>query len=171
MKIVYTDPITQMLSVQHCVPKKIFVENMKEITGNEKYKMTDKQYVDRMMEDVPEGAQNIRIMSDNEELPQDRTFRNAWIDTENSGVEIEMVQAADIARDKIRVARQPVFEKLDVANIIATDRNDTVKQAEIRDKKDRLRDAPARAEITNASNPDELKSVMETIITEIESEI
>ena len=171
MKIIYIDPETNMLTVQHCVPKNIFVENMREATSNKKYKMTDKQYVDRMMKDVPEGAQNVRIMSDNEELPQDRTFRNAWIDTESTGVEVEMVQAADIARDKIRVARQPVFEKLDVANIIATDRNDTVKQAEIRDKKNRLRDAPARSEIANASNPDELKSVMETIITEIESEI
>lgn len=72
---------------------------------------------------------------------------------------VNMNKAKDIWRDKIRADRNAELNKLDVEYMRALEAGDTVKQAEIVTKKQALRDAPADERITNATSPEELKTL------------
>jgi len=74
-------------------------------------------------------------------------------------IKINMDKARDIKRDTIRLERQPELEKLDVEYQRALENNDQVKMAEIVDKKQKLRDAPASEQIENASTTKALNSI------------
>lgn len=96
------------------------------------------------------------------EAPIDRTFREAW---QLSGhvIGVNMDQARDIWRDKIRQARVGVFESLDAQFMQAmetgADTSDIVAQ------KNALRDAPADPAIDAATTPEELKQVQPAGLT------
>ena len=85
----------------------------------------------------------------------DRTFREAWV--MSAGIEVDMPKARDIWRDKIREARKPELEKLDVEFMKALETGaDTTAIAQ---KRQVLRDAPNLASIEAAATPDELKAI------------
>lgn len=90
-------------------------------------------------------------------IPAERTFRNGWEANDNGTITVNMEQAKDIWRDKIRTAREPELAKLDIAFIKAQETGaDTTA---IVAQKQALRDAPAHADIDAATTPDELKAV------------
>lgn len=91
-------------------------------------------------------------------VPNDRTFRGAW---QFSGdvVEIDMVKARDIHRDKLRAERAPRLEALDTAWFRAAETADTAAQADIAAQKQALRDVTADARIDATISPDELKAL------------
>ena len=92
-------------------------------------------------------------------LPSDRVFRNAWEASDPSVgvIQVNMDQAKEIWRDKIRRLRVAEFEKLDTAFMKAmetgADTTDIVAQKQV------LRDAPAHADIDAATTPEQLKAV------------
>src|SRR3990167_5524444 len=71
--------------------------------------------------DIPKDATNIRII-DRSEVPQDRTFRNAWEDT--GTITVNMPLAREIWRDKMRRARIPKLAALDVEYMRADEGGD-----------------------------------------------
>jgi len=88
----------------------------------------------------------------------DRVFREAWAVNEGEkAVYIDMPLARDIWRDKIRKARKPELEKLDVEFILKLERGESTD--EISQRKQELRDAPAHPDIEAAQTPEELKLV------------
>jgi hypothetical protein len=89
-----------------------------------------------------------------EELPKDRTFRDAWT---ASGV--DMAKAREIWRGKIRLARQSVFAPLDADYMKAVEAGDEARKAEVVSKKQSLRDIPQDPRIEAAQTPEELKAV------------
>lgn len=91
------------------------------------------------------------------DIPEERTFREAWEATSESTIVVNMEAAKDIWRDKIRSAREPELAKLDTAFMKALETGADTTQI-VADKQ-ALRDAPAHADIDAATTPDELKLV------------
>lgn len=91
-------------------------------------------------------------------FPSERTFRDAWFaDSEKGAIDIDMVKAREIWRDKIRAARIPELARLDTDFMKALETGaDT---SAIVAQKQALRDAPADPAIDAATTPDELKLV------------
>tara|TARA_R100000773_G_C4166021_1_gene81750 strand:- start:309 stop:569 length:261 start_codon:yes stop_codon:yes gene_type:complete len=78
------------------------------------------------------------------------------------GFGIDMVKAREIHRNKIRDARKPLLENLDIEfqKALETSANTT----DIVSKKQQLRDAPADLAIASATTEAELKSQWNTSI-------
>tara|TARA_R100001460_G_scaffold25713_1_gene51796 strand:+ start:3115 stop:3375 length:261 start_codon:yes stop_codon:yes gene_type:complete len=78
------------------------------------------------------------------------------------GFGIDMVKAREIHRNKIRNARKPLLENLDIEfqKALETSANTT----DIVSKKQQLRDAPADSAIASATTEVELKSQWNTSI-------
>ena len=62
------------------------------------------------LKDVPAGVP-YRIIND-DEVPSDRTFRNAWKD--DNGIQVDMPKAVVITQDRLRAERKPLLEAQDV---------------------------------------------------------
>lgn len=91
-------------------------------------------------------------------VPNERIFRGAWVADDNEGIiDIDMTKARNIWRDKIRDARQPILEQLDVEYMRALESgNDTTA---IINQKQVLRGATEVPEIEQAQTPEQLKAV------------
>lgn len=95
-------------------------------------------------------------------IPTDRTFRGAWTDTTPElTIDIDMVKAREIHLNRIRIQRNEELSKLDIEAIKAQDMEDATKLAEIRQRKQELRDLPTTlaATLSAANTPDELKAI------------
>lgn len=103
-----------------------------------------------------------RVMED-DAIPQDRTFRGAWRDdTEAPIVDVELAAARDIWRDRLRQARTPKLEELDVAFMRALEQG--AKTTDILSAKQALRDVTKLSAIEDAQTPEELKEVWPEVL-------
>jgi len=108
--------------------------------------------------DVPTGK-TYKIVNASD-ISNDRTFRNAWVLDANNDVEINITKAKDVWKDKIRVARKPALEKLDVDyNRAVEDGNSTT---QIVTDKNTLRDLPDQ--VDTATTIDEIKGVWNSML-------
>ena len=108
---------------------------------------------------VPNGIAHAVIEHD--DIPADRTFRDAWRFGKN-GIDLDIEAAKEIWRNKWRLARAKLLEKLDIDMLRAIGSNDGAKIAEIEAKKQALRD------VTQTALPDdidEIKTVWPEILT------
>lgn len=112
----------------------------------------------RIKDAVGNGGATDSEVVDSAQIPQDRTFRNAWVKGVNS-VSVDMPKAREVARGKIRNARAAVLAKLDADYIRADEAGDTAEKARIAAQKQVLRDAPSDTRIDAAKTPDELKNI------------
>jgi hypothetical protein len=64
--------------------------------------------------------------------------------------------ARQIWKNKIRINRKTIFEKLDILYLRAIENNNSVEQHNIAILKQKLRDAPSDSRIENAISPSEL---------------
>lgn len=74
-------------------------------------------------------------------------------------ININMELARDIWRNKIRVARTPALAALDIEYQRADETNNAALKADIAQRKQALRDAPADPNITAATTPEELQAI------------
>lgn len=114
---------------------------------------SDEEVLDWIIKkDVPEGKSYRVITKD--ALPNDRTFRNAWTDSNPTPtVDVDMTKAKEMHKDTLRVLRVPKLQALDVEYMRALEAGKST--TAIVKKKQLLRD------ITNISlpnTPDELKA-------------
>jgi hypothetical protein len=104
--------------------------------------------------DCPEGAKII----DRTDLDSlDNVFRNAWSCDADMNPTIDMEKARNVWRDKIRIARKPKLEELDIEYMRKQEAGEDT--SAIVTKKNKLRDFPAKAEIESASTVEELKAI------------
>lgn len=76
---------------------------------------------------------------DDEHIPEDRTFRNAWTDDlDTPTIDVHIPKAHDIYRDRLRYLRKPRLAELDIQFMKAIEKNESV--TEISAKKQELRD-------------------------------
>ena len=102
--------------------------------------------------DVPGDALNARVV-DWADVPQDRTFRNAWL----VDLTVDMTKAREIHRDRLRAMRVPLLQALDTEYLRADERADLIAKQTIAAKKQALREVTADPAIDSAKSPDELK--------------
>lgn len=117
------------------------------------------QYI--INKDVPKG-QAYRV-TDKANLPQDRTFRNAWTDqglTET--VDVDVKKAQEIHKDKLRELRTPKLAALDVEYMQALEKGTST--TEIVAKKQALRD------VTKTKLPTDLEKLKNHIPDCLEDE-
>ena len=99
-----------------------------------------------------------RILEDGE-IPEDRTFRNAWKDTPK-GITVDMPKAREIHKDHLREQRAPILAALDTEYMRADEAGDTAGKKRIAKRKQELRDVTDHPAIAKAKTPDELKAVI-----------
>ena len=114
------------------------------------------------VKDCPKGAKII----DRTQLDElDNDFRNAWSCDKDMNPIIDMTLAKDVWRDKIRTARIPKLQELDIQYMRAQEAGDDT--SEIVKTKNKLRDFPAKAEIESASTVEELKAIWDNDLGDI----
>lgn len=122
----------------------------------------------RIVYSRPDGGINVVVLPDfatdpclvDEELiPQDRTFRDAWASDGKGGVTHDMPKARDLHREKLRLERAPLLEKLDVDYSRADETQDSGGKERIALEKQRLRDITNHPAIEAAQTVDDLKAI------------
>lgn len=93
-----------------------------------------------------------------EEVPQNRAYRNAWVDT-GSAIVHDMVRAREIHRARLRDERAPLLSRLDIEFLRADEAGDVDRKASITAEKVRLRDVTADPRIEAARTVEELSGV------------
>ena len=104
--------------------------------------------------DCPEGA---KIIDSTDLDTLDNDFRNAWVCDADMNPTVDITLAKDVWRDKIRRARKPKLEELDIQYMRKQEAGDDT--SAIVATKNKLRDFPAKAEIESASTVEELKQI------------
>lgn len=97
---------------------------------------------------LPEGAA----------LPDDRTYRNAWVHHPVRGVEHDMAKARELHRNRLREARAPALAALDAEYLKADETADKKKKDDAAAKKQALRDVTAHPSIEAAQDIAALKA-------------
>jgi hypothetical protein len=121
-----------------------------------------------MEKSVPEGVTDASIHNE-DTIPSNRSFRNAWTTTKSYSVTVDLAKSKDVARDKIREARDPALVKQDVAYQRADESGDADVKAAVIARKVVLRDAPSDSRITDSADVDALETAMNTIVDECSS--
>lgn len=129
-KIVYTRPEDGGVSI--VVPAS--QEAIERILGP----MSEMQYISHILErSIPEDAINVRYI-DEENIPSNREFRNAWVDVSESPViDIDSARAVDIVLAKLREEREPLFKKADYDFMRALEQG--LSTLDIKERKEALR--------------------------------
>jgi hypothetical protein len=123
---------------------------------------------DVLKKSVPENCRDSADIVEVDTVPSDRTFRNAWVTSSGESVSVDLDKSKVIAKEKIRQARTPKFQELDIAYQRADEAGDADAKAAVVVKKQTARDATADTKITNADSVDNLKTGMNEVIAEVE---
>ena len=116
---------------------------------------------------VPENCKDSADIVEVDTIPNDRTFRNAWVTSKGKSAEIDLAKAKEEAKIKVRQARTPKFQELDILYQRADEDGDADNKKAVADKKKVARDATKNTKITNADSIDKLKEGMEAVIKEV----
>lgn len=111
------------------------------------------QDLDKILERSVPAGKEYRII-DASEIPNDRTFRNAW--KYDKGITVDLNKAKEIHKEKLRKKRKPLLDALDVEFLVALENSGSTE--EIIARKKFLRDITKATEIENASSVEELKN-------------
>ena len=107
--------------------------------------------------DIPPEATNIKAHHSSE-FPTDRTFRNAWVH-DGEKLSVDMVKAADIHMDAIRIVRDEKLSELDVDWMKAMGQKNQALADSIEAQKQILRNIPQIFDLSVAATPEELKEL------------
>lgn len=93
-----------------------------------------------------------------EELIEDRTYRNAWRDT-GEKLHVHMPSARELHKNYLRKARVGLLSDLDTEYLKADERGDQFAKIDISKRKQTLRDITKHPGIEAAETPEELKKI------------
>lgn len=108
------------------------------------------------MQDIPKDAIDVKVGTV-EDLPTDRTFRNAWRPCAHNKVRIDIDKAKDICHEKRRLLRDAEFLPLDREVTIPG----KAVEAEAKREQVRAKHADLQQSIDRAATVEELKSIVE----------
>jgi len=100
---------------------------------------------------------------DESEMPEDRYFRDAWIDKEGK-LHVDLDKSLAIHQNVLRELRKPKLEALDVEATIATEEGDAQRYARIVNDKKELRDITAHPELLSAQTPEAIKNFRPAVL-------
>lgn len=152
MKVItYQNPETGRASIVS--PSKSFIKS-----GRSLQELIDK---------LPAECQTTADIVDSSDIPEDRSFRDAWVTEKGVSVKTDITKAKELAKEVIRDKRKPVFEKLDLEVMRATESGKTSSLPEIVAKKEKARNATDDNRVTNSSSEAELKNALQEVVDEI----
>ena len=122
---------------------------------------------DLLIKSVPENCRDSADIVDVDAVESDRIFRNAWVTSKGKSTEVVLSKAKVIAKEKVREARIPKFQELDIAYQRADEAGDSDTKTAVSTKKQTARDATADTKITNADSVANLKTGMNEVIAEV----
>ena len=122
---------------------------------------------DLLIKSVPENCRDSADIVDVDAVESDRIFRNAWGTSKGKSTEVDLSKAKVIAKEKVREARIPKFQELDIAYQRADEAGDSDTKTAVSTKKQTARDATADTKITNADSVANLKTGMNEVIAEV----
>lgn len=161
LKIMYTRPDDNGLSIIIPADK----EDIEKVLGP----LTEEQYRQHVWErSVPSWAINPRYV-DEDGLPADREFRNAWCDaTPDAKVDIDLKKAKDLQLTKLRDVRNAKLAAADIEFMTKLEKGDDL--ADIKKKKQKLRDAtePLKALVVDGYNDKEVLAQIKSLGTLVE---
>jgi hypothetical protein len=103
---------------------------------------------------VPDSVREITLS----EIPTDRKFRDAWIDT-GMAIEVDMAKARNIHMGRIRIARDQELARLDTEYMRADEYGNVPLKRQIALQKQALRDLPVTFDLTRATTVEELDAL------------
>jgi len=101
---------------------------------------------------------------EHEDIPTNQVFRNAWR-YNGTQIEIDMTTARAIKMESLRSERNDRLKKLDIDYQRAHEKQDMVGMLSIAQAKQKLRDLPATADLTQHATPEALESFQPSILT------
>lgn len=108
--------------------------------------------------DVPKGLSS-RI-TDTENIPSDRTFREAWHDDKpGKQIDIDMPRAKEIQIARIKEKRQEKFIEMGFPVQLDPDLEEAIIPEVTRGKLKALRDLPETFDLSSAKTPEQLKAL------------
>lgn len=119
--------------------------------------LNDDQIFQRSWEKLPEDAIEPRIVFA-ENVPEDRTFRNAW-EHDREKIVVNMDKARNIHLERIRTARDAKLRELDVETMKAIGKGDNGARDAVEVRKQVLRDLPQTIDLKKAKTTEELKAL------------
>ena len=90
------------------------------------------------------------------EKPDNRIFRDAWVLSSDTLIEVDMSVAKEIQKDRVRIEREEYFKNLDSEWFRASEENNIEKLEEIKEKKKVLRDVTKDSRFNKAKKPADL---------------
>lgn len=108
-----------------------------------------------MVTAVPEQYRHTARIVEDDYIPTDRTFRDAW-DFDDDGIITERIdKAKEIHKDRLRAERKPLLEELDVQYIRKQEKGGDI--TDIITEKQKLRDITKL--VDNCKTIDEIKAI------------
>ena len=131
---------------------KVFIFTQEDGSAGICFPTGDLSFAEMRGRDFPEDA----VMVNEEDLPvADKDFFDAW-EVVNDKIEINMVKASDVAKDKIRAMREDKFTAADKDMFFSIEKGESL--VAVAAKKTILRDFPAR--IDSAATLPAMKSLI-----------
>lgn len=132
MKLMYTRPQDGGVNIVIAADKLAIEKVLGELT--------QEAYEAHILEkSIPEEAINVKLITD-DDLPNNREFRNAWVDkTQDTKVNIDLEKAKELKLAELRSLRDEELVKLDQIFMIAFEKGEDL--TEIKERKSFLRDA------------------------------
>jgi hypothetical protein len=96
---------------------------------------------------------------DSKDFPSSEEFRDAWTDKGEGKLQEDLNKCRKIHKDRLREARKPLLESLDIEYQIADEQGNQARKREVAQEKQRLRDATNDPRIEAAQTVEELKAV------------
>lgn len=94
-----------------------------------------------------------------EDIPEDRAYRNAWTDEGKGSIKHNMEYAKDLHRHFIRSERHSKLIELDGKWMRAVGKGNKTEELEIEKERQKWRDAPTNPKIEQAKTIEELKQI------------
>lgn len=156
----YTQEVDEETSVVTHTPRTKMVQRAVEVSPAVYRDQTDEEFLEWCAErSVPVGTPyQVISISD---IPQDRTFRNAW-KADGARIVEDVQKAREVAKDILRAQRAPLLEALDVAFMRAIEQG--VDATPIAAEKQRLRDITQEPD--KASTIEELRAMAKELLSE-----
>ncbi len=156
MKIVYKTEngisiITPTGTIEDCM-KDIPLIDIYEDTAEKIYDEGTGEFIGYETRLIETRQSEYKIIED-DQIPADRTFRNAW----TYDLKEDIPKSKEIWKEKLRADRKPQLEILDVDYLKALELNDGVRMADIALRKQILRDLPST--VDNAKTIEEIKNI------------
>ena len=155
LKFLYTDAEGRVCIV-HALPKE-FIEK---VLGP----LTKKQYRAHVLErSIPADATNVREIT-SDEVPTDRSYRNAWVLGEDKSVTHCPHKSKDILLAKVREERNKQLDATDKPVLMAIESGNTDELAGLKEHRQKLRDCTEGIKATEFKSLDEVKAAWPTIL-------